>query len=131
MYSYDIEAVNNFLRRNVDEVKRRHVAPFQPKLFLDFSPATRRTTAAICNWIADRGMWFACEVPIVGRKRRADIICPELLETEVIEIYDSETMESIIAKTGDYVGAGITIIAVPADPDLAVKMIADANGVPT
>lgn len=127
----DTKTINDFLRKHIDPMSRAYVHPYRPATLPGFTKATRRTTAEICLWLVDNGLWFACEVRIIGRTRRADILCPELCESQVIEIYDSESMESIAAKNLDYKKARVTMLAVPAEHKTAIKMIADANGVPT
>ena len=73
------------------------------------------------------------EVPMIGGGpgvlggRRADVVIPELWESQVIEIHDSEEPASIEAKRREYEAEGLVFFAVPADPSQALKLLAARN----
>lgn len=105
----------NFVRVHTDPVKRGYVQWNCQRYVHTMTPATRRATSYLCNELADLGLWFALEVPVKGIPRRADIIVPELYESQVIEIHDSEGAESLAAKKEDYRRRGIAMVAVAAN----------------
>lgn len=98
-----------------------------------WTEATAQTTLAICFWLWKNNIHFLCEAPMIKDKhtqgtRRADVLAPELYESQVIEIFDSEDLDSIEEKRADYAATGMTFIAVPANPEVAVKILQEANG---
>lgn len=89
---------------------------------------TMRCTVEICLWCWNNGYVFATEVKMHGMKRRADIIIPDLLGSQVIEIMDSESEASLMNKQLDYRKRGLECVGVPAnDYDQAIRLIRLAN----
>lgn len=88
-----------------------------------WTQATVNTTLAICGEAYKRGYVFYTEVYFFRGKRRADIVIPEYFDAQVIEIFDSESKESIDSKRKDYQAAHIAYMAVPADPQKALKKL--------
>lgn len=116
--------ISKFLKNYLtDDIKAR-IKPYKADLGAGIgTKETRRTTAEICLWLTENGYWWATEVPILGKDRRADILCPEFYEAQVIEIYHSESQESINNKHSDYKKKGLVMKAVPAKPETAIQML--------
>ena len=93
-----------------------------------FSKATMRTTVIIAMWCWMNGFDFATEA-VMRNRLRADIIIPGLLGSQVIEIMDTETNESLKQKQALYQSDGIECLGVPANnPPKALDLIRKANG---
>lgn len=127
----DQEYINDFKRKHCairpGSAKKWNNLLFPVNNGSTWTEKTMRTTTVICLWAWENGYSFMTEVPMIGSKRRADIIIPELYETQVIEIYDSESFKSIQEKKSEYLEQGLSFIGVPADPKKAVHMIMKAN----
>lgn len=70
-------------------------------------------TTQICAALNKAGILFATEVKM-SNGRRADILAPELYESQVIEIHDSEGQDSLDDKQKDYDEIGVTMARVSA-----------------
>lgn len=94
-----------------------------------FTNKTMRASIEIVMWAWKRELRFLTEVPMLEGSRRADVVIPELHGSQVIEIFDTEPYESILAKKQDYEALGVSFLAVPADPVKAIEMICKANNI--
>ena len=95
-----------------------------------FTHNTMRTTLTIAYWAWKNNIDFAVEVKMRWGLR-ADILFPELLETQVIEIMDSEPQKSFQSKKELYNKAGFSCISVSAnDPEGAINKIIRLNNLP-
>lgn len=116
-------------KKYLADFARKHLEPMQriewnrpPKLNHSWSTPTVDTTLSICGWAAKNKLYFACETKMKNG-RRADIIIPELFEAQIIEIYDSETTQSLESKQYDYTATGAVMRAIPADPEQALLLL--------
>lgn len=122
--SRDHKALNSFTRIHLDRSVR--IDWDWIKIRPGWTLQTKLTTIAICQYLIEQGITFACEAKMKHNNRRADIIVPELYEAQIIEIHDTESTESIQEKTKDYGRQQLTVLAVPANQEQAVKMIDQA-----
>lgn len=94
-----------------------------PKINFNWTHKTIDTTLAICAWAAKHKLNFVCEVKMVNNARRADVVIPELLEAQVIEIHDSESAQSLTEKNYDFTETGAVMCSVPADVEKALNIL--------
>ena len=93
-----------------------------------FTKKTMRTTVVLALWAWSEGIDFAVEAKM-RNGLRADLVFPGLLGSQVVEIMDSETNESLKSKQATYKTVGIECVGVPADdPAKALAIIKKANG---
>lgn len=123
----DWQYLNDFKRRYIKPLPGRHVhyneLKLPHRLKQGWTHKTVETTIRVCMWFYKQGYIFATEVPMIGSMRRADIIVPEFFEAQVIEIHDTESPHSIEDKRREYENAGLTFLALPANPEEAIFIL--------
>ena len=91
--------------KHIQEWKRRHVDTMakinwnKVPIHQNSTEDTWDATFHVCKAARKNGYLFACEVKM-RNGRRADVIIPEA--NMVVEIYDTESQESLDAKQEDY-----------------------------
>lgn len=123
----DWKYCNDFKRKHIKTLPGRKVhyneLHLPPREKAGWTEATARTTIEVCLWAWKRGLLFATEVPMIGMSRRADIVIPELFQAQIVEVVDTESVESIESKRVEYSRQGMTFLAVPADPEKAIFLL--------
>lgn len=125
----DQQFLNDFKRQHIDAMTRFDGFNGQIKLANNFTSRTCRTIVEICLWLRSKGYAYSTEVKMKHYRKRADIVVPELYGSQVIEVHDTEGIDSIEAKQKIYADNGIEMLAVPASDDgrVAIFEIAAAN----
>lgn len=101
------EIINSFKKKHFlnQKLAGRRIDANRIILNPEWTEATKEATTNVCLFFSHRKMEFYTEVPMVGFRRRADVVIPEI--NLVIEIQDSESEESIQEKKSYYHNRGI------------------------
>lgn len=121
--------INSFKRKYFDNLVGRKIHHRNVHLNPNWTENTIKTSLAIAFWAWEHDLEFYTEVPMIANKRRADFVIPEAYGAQIIEIHDSESLESIESKRVDYRKKNIDFLAVPADPERAINLIITATNI--
>lgn len=118
------DASSVFVRDHVNPMARtdwNHI-----RLRDGWSVPTARTTTLLALWCWENGYKFATEVKMKNGLR-ADLVVPELYGSQIIEVVDTETEDSLARKRKKYSLEGLEFLSVPASFSEAVRLVREVN----